>query len=265
MRTTNPALSESAFRRLSAGEVTFDNAFGSAPADVYGQAPPIARTDRFTIEGAAYKTLALLAIAAIVGVGVVLTVPTSAYGAAAIGGLLLSLPLVIATILRPQWAQITAPLYAVAEGVLLGAVSGALEQLYPGVAMQAAVATAVVFAVMLGLYAARVITVTQRFRMIVLAATGAVAITYLLSIVLGFFGVNFGFLHGNSLLSIGVSLVVIGVAALNLALDFDFIEHASRSGLPARTEWYAAFGLLVTLVWLYLEILRLLAKLQSRD
>ena len=271
MRTSNPTLSDSAFNRLATGSVTFDTATGAqqaqpwdTPAGPYGPGP-IARPDVFTVEGATYKTLGLLAIAVLVGIGTVVTVPSESYGAAAIVGLIVSLPLVIATVLRPHWARITAPLYAVAEGVLLGAVSGVAEEFYPGVAMQAAVGTVAVLAVMLVLYRARIIRVTQRFRMMVFAATGAIFVTYLLSFILGFFGVEFGFLSGNSNLSILVSLVVIGVAALNLALDFDFIEHAAQQRLPAVTEWYAAFGLLVTLVWLYLEILRLLVKLQSRD
>lgn len=267
MRTTNPTLSDSAFRRIAAGQVTFDTAYGPSSATTADPriAGPIARTDRFSVEGASYKTLALLLIATAVGVGTVLVVPSSAYPAVAIGGLVVSLPFVIATVLKPEWSPIIAPLYAVAEGVLLGAISGAAEEAFPGVAFQAAVGTVSVLAVMLVLYRTGVIQVTQRFRMIVFAATGAIALTYLLSFVLGFFGVSFGFLHGNSTLSIIVSVVIIGVAALNLALDFDFIETAAEQGLPSRMEWYAAFGLLVTLVWLYLEILRLLIKLQSRD
>jgi uncharacterized YccA/Bax inhibitor family protein len=149
--------------------------------------------------------------------------------------------------------------------VVIGAITALFEQSFPGIAVQAATGTMGTLAVMLVLYRTGVIKVTQRFRMVVLAATGAIFLTYLLSFVFSLFGNGFGFIQGNSMLSIGISVVVIGVAALNLALDFDFIERASHARLPAKMEWYAAFGLLVTLVWLYLEILRLLAKLQSRD
>lgn len=119
--------------------------------------------------------------------------------------------------------------------------------------------------VMLALYATRVIRVTDQLKSMVFAATGGVLLVYLASWILGFFGVNMGFLYGNSLLSIGISFVIVGIAAFNLLLDFDFIETQSARGAPKSLEWYGAFGLTVTLVWMYLEILRLLAKLQSRD
>lgn len=252
MRTSNPTMSESAFNRLAQGQVV------TAPG-------PIARTDAFSVEGAIYKTLLLLGMAVLSGIATAVLLPESSYPAAIIGASVLGLPILLATVFKPEWAPVSAPLYAVVEGVLLGAVTVLFEQSYPGIASQAAVGTAATLGVMLVLYRTGVIRVTQRFRMIVSAATGAIFLTYLLSFVLGFFGIDFGFLHGDSLLSIGISLVVIGVAALNLALDFDFIENAANRGLPAKVEWYAAFGLMVTLIWLYLEILRLLAKLQSRD
>lgn len=251
MRTSNPTLSESAFNRMMQP--------GATTAGAY------VRTDAFTVEGAIYKTALLLAIAVVTALATALLVPDSMLTVAVIGGVILGLPLVIATTFKPAWAPVTAPLYALVEGVVLGAVSLIFERMFPGIALQAAVGTGVVLAVMLTLYRTGVIRVTQRFRMVVATATGAIFITYLLSFVLGFFGISFGFLHDSSLLSIGISALVIVVAALNLALDFDFIENAANRGAPAKVEWYAAFGLLVTLVWLYLEILRLLAKLQSRD
>jgi len=115
------------------------------------------------------------------------------------------------------------------------------------------------------LYMAKVIKVTQKFKLVIIAATGGIDIVYLLSFVLGFFGVQLGFLYGNSLLSIGISLFVVAIAALNLVLDFDFIDRSSKANVPKFMEWYGAFGLMVTLVWLYLEILRLLSKIASRD
>ncbi|WP_370323703.1 Bax inhibitor-1/YccA family protein [Euzebya sp.] len=276
MRTSNPTLSSSAFNRLGAsqGGAVASGGYGggaiTGPNPVFtgeSAAPPFARTDAFTVEGAIYKTGALLAILAVAALAAGALLPESAYYPALIGGVIAGLVLVVAISVKPNLAPALAPAYALVEGVVIGVVTVVIESQpgLDGIATQAAIGTIGVLAVMLTLYRTGVIKVTQRFRMVVLAATGAIFLTYLASFVLGFFGVEFGFLHGNSMLSIGISVVIIGVAALNLALDFDFIENAARAGLPAKTEWYAAFGLLVTLVWLYLEILRLLAKLQSRD
>ncbi len=272
MRTSNPTLSESAFQRLGATSQDQGGrgAISDPQMDPFGRGrTPVSqmRTDAFTVEGAIYKTGALLAILIASAVASGLLVPVGAYQAALIGSVVVGLGLVVAISVKPKLAPVLAPLYALVEGVVLGVVTALFESQpgLEGIATQAAVGTIGVLAVMLVLYRTGVIKVTQRFRMIVATATGAIFLTYLASFVLGFFGIDFGFLHGNSLLSIGISLVVIGVAALNLALDFDFIEKAAQRGLPAKMEWYAAFGLLVTLVWLYLEILRLLAKLNSRD
>ncbi len=131
--------------------------------------------------------------------------------------------------------------------------------------MQAVSLTFGVMFVMLALYATRVIRVTEQLKSMIFAATGGVMLVYLASWILGFFGVRMEFLYDSSPLSIGISLVVVGIAAFNLLLDFDFIETQSAHGAPKSLEWYGAFGLMVTLVWMYLEILRLLAKLQSRD
>lgn len=278
MRTSNPTLSESAFTRLgaSAGQTGYAGGYGggyappSGPQDPFGRETavgpaPVAASGVFTVEGAIYKTGFLLAllIAAAAATGFLL--PIELYTPALIGGVILGLVLVIAISFKPDLARVLAPAYALVEGVVIGAITALFEQSYPGIAVQAATGTMGTLAVMLVLYRTGVIKVTQRFRMVVLAATGAIFLTYLLSFVFSLFGSGFGFIQGNSTLSIAISVIVIGVAALNLALDFDFIERASQARLPAKTEWYAAFGLLVTLVWLYLEILRLLAKLQSRD
>ena len=287
MRTSNPALSESAFNRLGTNQgqagYTQQGGFGQSPygQGTFGQGQPghgqpghvpsgpmaAPATSRFTVEGAIYKTGILLAILIASGVAAAVLLPTALYYPAIIGGSILGLVCLFVIMFKPHLAKVLAPVYAVVEGVLLGAVTVTIESQpgLDGIAGQAALGTVGVLGVMLFLYRTGVIKVTQRFRMIVMAATGAIFLTYLASFVLGFFGIEFGFLHGNSLLSIGISLLVIGVAALNLALDFDFIERAAAAGLDEQMEWYAAFGLLVTLVWLYLEILRLLAKLQSRD
>ena len=145
----------------------------------------------------------------------------------------------------------------------MGGFSALLERRYPGIAIQAVGLTFGVLAVLLMAYSMRLIRVTQQFRAIVIGATGAIALLYLITMVLGLFHVNVPVLNASSPLGIIVSLVICGVAALNLVLDFDLIESGVAQGAPRYMEWYSAFGLLVTLVWLYLEILRLLSKLRD--
>jgi len=165
----------------------------------------------------------------------------------------------------PTWARITAPAYAVCEGLVLGGISAMYEAQFKGIVVQAVGLTLAVLAAMLVLYRAGVIKVTDRFRMMVLGATAGIAIFYFVSIVLSFFHVNIPLLWSNGPWGIVFNLFVVGIAALNLALDFDFIEQGVQRGAPQFMEWYAAFGVLVTLVWLYLEILRLLSRLRSRN
>lgn len=178
-----------------------------------------------------------------------------------IGGLIATL----VTVFRPQSAGISAPVYAVFEGLLLGGISAIFESMYGGIVMRAVLLTLAVFLAMLFLYRTGIIKVTRKLQMGILAATAGIAVVYLVSFIGSFFGMEFSFLHGNSNFSIGFSLVVVAIAALNLVLDFSFIENAAASGAPKHMEWYGAFGLMVTLIWLYLEILRLLSKLASRD
>lgn len=178
-----------------------------------------------------------------------------------IGGLIATL----VTVFRPQSAGISAPVYAVFEGLLLGGISAIFESMYGGIVMRAVLLTLAVFMAMLFLYRSGIIKVTRKLQMGIFAATAGIAVVYLVSFIGGFFGMEFSFLHGNSNFSIGFSLVVVAIAALNLVLDFSFIENAAASGAPKHMEWYGAFGLMVTLIWLYLEILRLLSKLASRD
>lgn len=172
---------------------------------------------------------------------------------------------VLITVFRPQHSSISAPIYAIFEGLFLGGISAIFETMYTGIVMRAVALTLAVFAAMLFLYRSGIIKVTKKFMMGVFAATAGIALVYLVSFISGLFGAQMGFLYGNSNFSIGFSLVVVGVAALNLVLDFSFIERASESGAPKYMEWYGAFGLMVTLIWLYLEILRLLSKLASRN
>lgn len=177
---------------------------------------------------------------------------------------LIGFAVAMATIFLKKYAGFLAPLYALVEGFFLGSISLMFESMFPGIVMQAVLGTMAAFGVMLFMYQAKIIRVTEKFRSVMLIATGAIAVTYLLSFVLSFFGVQMGFLHNSSLLSIGISLVVIVVASLNLLLDFDMIE-AYEGRVPKYMEWYCGFSLLITLVWLYMEMLRLLAKIQSRD
>jgi uncharacterized YccA/Bax inhibitor family protein len=154
--------------------------------------------------------------------------------------------------------------YAACEGLAIGALSAVFERRYPGIAIQAVALTFGVLATMLLAYRSGLIRATQRLRAIVVGATGAVMLLYLVSLVLQLFHVNTSFLFDSSPLSLGLSLVIIAIAALNLVLDFDMIETGVAQGVPRYMEWYGAFGLVVTLVWLYLEILRLLGNTRSR-
>lgn len=179
-------------------------------------------------------------------------------------GLIGGLAMALATVFKKEWAPVTAPAYALLEGLALGGISAIFEQRYPGIALQAVALTFAVLGVMLFAYRTGIVKVTEKFKLGVVAATGAIFIVYLAGFVLSFFGIQMGFLYGNSLLSIGVSGVIVVVAALNLVLDFDLIETGVRQGAPRFMEWYAGFALMVTLVWLYLEMLRLLSKINSR-
>jgi uncharacterized YccA/Bax inhibitor family protein len=185
----------------------------------------------------------------------------------AIGGFVIAL----VTIFKPMWASITAPLYALVQGVFVGAISAhfsnAFDKIAPGIIMQAVGLTFGVVISMFLLYRFGVIKATQRFKSIVMTATLGIGIFYLIAMVMRmpFIGIDIPFLHEGSTLGIVFSLVVVAVAALNLILDFDMIENGVAMGAPKYMEWYGAFGLIVTIVWLYLEILRLLGKLNSRD
>lgn len=178
-----------------------------------------------------------------------------------IGGFVFSL----ITIFKKSWAYITAPIYAILEGLFLGAISAFFEASYPGLVMQAIVLTFGTLFIMLIGYRSGIIKVTQKFRAGIIAATGAVALVYFISFIFSMFGAGGLIINSNGILGIGISLIIVAIAALNLVLDFDFIAKGSKAGLPKYMEWYAAFGLMLTLVWLYIEILRLLSKFASRD
>ncbi|MEY2581903.1 MAG: hypothetical protein QOE09_1752 [Ilumatobacteraceae bacterium] len=182
----------------------------------------------------------------------------------ALVGILVGFACVIAIYFRPMWARVLAPVYAVGEGFFLGVISKAYEGYQHGIVVQAVGATVGVFAVMLVLYRAQIIKVTERFRTVVITATMGLMVFYLFAFIINLFGGGVSFLHSTSLLSIGFSIFAAGLAALNLAIDFDFIERGAKQGLPKGMEWFGALALVVTLVWLYLELLRLLSNLQRR-
>ena len=170
------------------------------------------------------------------------------------------------TIFKKTWSPVTAPIYAVVEGLALGAISMGFEKMFSGIAFQAIYLTCGIFLTLLFLYKFKIIQASENFKLGLVAATGGIFLVYLISFIMGFFGVNIPIMNplNSSLMSIGFSLFVVIIAALNLVLDFDFIEAGAENGAPKYMEWYSAFGLMVTLVWLYLEILKLLSKLRSR-
>ena len=179
----------------------------------------------------------------------------------AIGGLILAL----VTIFKKTWSPITAPIYAALEGLFLGGISAIFEYQYPGIVIQATGLTLGTLASLLILYKLGIIQPTENFRLMIVSATMGIAVLYFISMIMNMFGsTGIGFIHSNGLFGIGFSLFVVAIAALNLVLDFDFIGQGAEMGAPKYMEWFGAFTLMVTLIWLYLEMLRLLAKLRSR-
>lgn len=220
----------------------------------------IESTDSMTIEGTINKSgiLLLLTIAgAMVGWG------SQSFGLAMIL-LLVNLGLAFAINFGPHRAQYLSQVYALSEGFVLGAISAIYNLKYPGVVGNALILTLSVLAIMLGLYRFQIIRVTEKLKSVIVAATMAIAVTYLVSMVMGFFGSGIAMIHEASPAGIGFSLVVVLVAAFNLLLDFDMIETLNARKSPKFMEWYSGFALLVTIVWLYIEILRLLSKLNRK-
>lgn len=251
MRTSNPALSDKAFR--------VDQ--------------PVAGAKAMTINGTVNKTgilLCLLWVAAIftwekaMGAARSGTFNPAEFYPWMIGGSIGGLVIALVTVFKKTLAPYTAPLYAVAQGLVLGVLSAFFEMQFPGIVFQAVLLTFGTLVALLIAYRTGVIKATENFKMGVAAATGGIFVVYLISMVLGFFGVSIPLIHESGIVGIGFSLFVVVIAALNLVLDFDFIESGAAQGAPKYLEWYGAFGLLVTLVWLYIELLRLLSKLRSR-
>ena len=250
MRSGNPAFKPSTFLDLGTGTVT----------DIRGGA--------MTLNGTVNRT-AMLLVLTLAGALYTWNIFFSGGGAnlmpyalvGGIGGFVVAM----VTIFKKTWAPITAPLYAALEGLFIGAISAVFEQRHPGVVIQATALTFGTLAALLIAYRSGLIKATENFKLGVVAATGGIALLYLVNIVMGFFGHSMPFIHDSGWVGIAFSGFVVVIAALNLVLDFDMIEQGVQQGAPKYMEWYAAFGLLVTLVWLYLEILRLLSKLQSRN
>ena len=180
------------------------------------------------------------------------------------GGLFGGMIFAVITMFRPTLAMYTAPIYAILQGLFLGGISAAFESMYPGIVIQATGLTFGTLASLLVLYKTGVIKPTENFRLMIVSATMGIAVLYAISFVMSLFGSGIGFIHSNGLFGIGFSLFVVGIAAMNLVLDFDFIEDGAERGAPKYMEWFGAFALMVTLIWLYLEMLRLLAKIRSR-
>lgn len=175
-----------------------------------------------------------------------------------IGGLITAL----VTVFKKTWAPVTAPIYALLEGLAIGGISAIFEAQFPGIVIQAVGLTFGTLAALLIAYRSGLIKATENFKLGVAAATGGIFLVYVVDMILRFFGIGIPFIHESGMFGIGFSVFVVVIAALNLVLDFDFIEAGVAQGAPKYMEWYGAFGLMVTLIWLYLEILRLLAKLR---
>lgn len=245
-RSANPALSGETFAKESAK-----------------QAESATSGEVMTVDGTVWRTLFLFIILlfpafytwSLVGTGVSLAPYLWGGG---IGGLIVA----VVTIFKKSWSPYTAPLYTFLEGLVLGALSGMFESQFQGITLQAVGLTFGTLFLMLTTYLFGWIKVTEKFRSGVMIATGSVALVYGISIIVNLFGGSIPYIHGSGIIGIGFSVVVVGIAAMNLLLDFDFIEEGAKQQAPKYMEWFAAFGLMVTLIWLYIEILRLLSKIR---
>lgn len=240
LRSGNPTLSEKLFQQS-------------------GQAVPAGET--MTVSGTANK-IGILFLLLLIGASISWYAPSPilTWGGA-LGGFIIAM----VTIFKKEWSPVTAPIYAGLEGLFLGGVSIMYANLfYEGIVFNAVALTMGIFAAMLITYRSGLIKVTQKFRMGVVAATGGIFLVYMATFILGFFGIEVSLITGTGFWGIGFSLLIVVIAALNLVLDFDLIDKGAQQGAPKYFEWYTAFGLIITLVWLYMEILRLLGKMQRR-
>ena len=247
MRTSNPILKEKIFQSTNKNFAT--------------------ESEVMTMDGTVNKTFLLL-------VGVLISAGFSWYQAMSNPAMMFPLMMVgifggliaaIVTSFKPSISNYSAPIYALLEGLFLGTISMFFNAIYPGIVMQAIILTMGIFFTMLFAYKTGYIKATEKFKSGIIMATGGIFFIYMISWIMSMFGTSIPYIHEGGLIGIGFSLFVIVIAALNLILDFDFIEKGAKNGAPKYMEWYAAFGLLVTVVWLYIEVLKLLAKLNSRD
>lgn len=239
LRSGNPALTKNTFKNID-----------------------FSKDNRMTLEGTVNKTI----------IGLLLLFFSASYSFTNANtsfvwlGFIVGFILALITIFKKEWAPYTVPLYAIFQGLALGGVSYIYASMYTGIVQQAVFLTFGIFGSLLFAYKTKIIKPTENFKLGLFAATGGIFLVYLISFIMSFFGAGLPIMNpqNSSLISIGFSVFVVIIASLNLVLDFDFIEEASEIGAPKYMEWYGVFGLLVTLIWLYLEILRLLAKLNSR-
>ncbi|MBN8211668.1 MAG: Bax inhibitor-1/YccA family protein [Xanthomonadales bacterium] len=250
LRSSNPALKDSTFLDLSSGSVV---AGDQGTMSLNGTVNKTGMLLLMTVLTAAFawsQTMTPTGEVAPGAMGYLL--------GGGIGGFVLAL----VTIFKKEWSPVTAPLYALVEGLFLGAISAIYNAQFQGIVLQAVMLTFGIMFALLFAYRSGLIKATENFKLGVAAATGGIALIYIATIVLGLFGIKIPFIHDSGLIGIGFSLFVVVVASLNLVMDFDFIESGVEAGAPKYMEWYGAFGLMVTLVWLYLELLRLLSKLR---
>ncbi len=246
----NPVMKENAYRQAAQDTLDGDMA-GSRSGSV----------DTMTVSGAVNKSLILGGIMLLTAIYAFSAPSQLMMWGGAIGGLIV----VVIASFRPQYSPTLAPVYAALEGLFVGAVSAIYASAFNGIVFQAVTLTMAVFFLMLFIYKTGLIKVTSKFRTGVFMATGAVFVVYMLSWVLSMFGINMPYLHEGGVIGIGISLLIVGVAALNLLLDFDNFDKGEQYGAPSYMEWFSAMGLLITLVWLYIEILRLIALFSSND
>ena len=239
LRSGNPALTKNTFKNISFSD-----------------------SNRMTLEGTVNKTIIALTLLLFSASYTYSSANTNLIWLGFIAGFILA----IVTIFKKELAPYTVPAYAIFEGLALGGISYIYASMYTGIVQQAIFLTFGIFGSLLFAYKTKIIKPTENFKLGIFAATGGIFLVYLISFIMSFFGSGLSIMNpmNSSLMSIGFSLFVVIIASLNLVLDFDFIEEASENGAPKYMEWYGVFGLLVTLIWLYLEILRLLAKLNSR-
>ena len=241
-QSSNPVMTEDAFRKEANTSI-------------------LAAGNTMTVQSAVSKTFILFGLLLATSV-IGFMMPSKLF---MIGGAIAGLVMVLIASFKPTTAPITAPFYALFEGLFLGSISAVYASAFNGILLHAVSLTFGVLFMMLFIYKAGIIKVTEKFRSGVIMATGAIFLVYLLNFILSFFGINIPYLHQGGGIGILISLAIIGVASLNLLLDFDMFEKGEQARAPKYMEWFAGMGLLITLVWLYLEILRLLSRLQSND